>query len=79
MRGIATAAIGALALALAGCQSEQADQVEDAAEDRADQLDAAGADEQADIVEEQGEEAANKMDDDGEIAPSESGVGDTQQ
>jgi hypothetical protein len=79
MRRFTTIAVGAVALALAGCQSEQADQVEDAAEDKADQLDAAGADEQADIVEEQGEEAANKIDDDGEIAPSESGVGDTQQ
>jgi len=32
----------------------------------------------ADVVEEQGEEKANAMDDKGEIAPSESGVGDTQ-
>src|SRR3546814_8734495 len=32
----------------------------------------------ADVVEEQGEEKANAMDDNGEIAPSESGVGDTQ-
>lgn len=79
MRKFATIAMTAMALGLAGCQSEQADTVEDAAEDRADQLDAAGADEQADVVEEQGEEAANKIDDDGEIAPSESGVGDTQQ
>ncbi len=32
----------------------------------------------ADVVEEQGEEKANAMDDNGEIAPSESGVGNTQ-
>src|SRR3546814_12788398 len=32
----------------------------------------------ADVVEEMGEEKANAMDDNGEIAPSESGVGDTQ-
>ena len=33
---------------------------------------------EADIVEEKGEEKANAMDDNGEIAPSETGVGDTQ-
>lgn len=32
----------------------------------------------ADAVEEMGEEKANAMDDNGEIAPSETGVGDTQ-
>ena len=32
----------------------------------------------ADVVEEMGEEKANAMDDNGEIAPSETGVGDTQ-
>ena len=34
--------------------------------------------EKADVVEEMGEEKANAMDDNGEIAPSETGVGDTQ-
>jgi uncharacterized protein (UPF0335 family) len=32
----------------------------------------------ADRVEEMGEEKANAMDDNGEVAPSETGVGDTQ-
>lgn len=77
-------------LSLAACQSEQADTTEDAAENRAEQIDQMAdqapteqqeeaLENKADRVEEQGEEAANKMDDDGEIAPSESGVGDTQQ
>lgn len=75
-------------LALAACQSEQADNTEDAAENRADQIDEMAdkapteqqedaLENKADRVEEQGEEAANKMDDNGEIAPSETGVGDT--
>ncbi|GFM28952.1 uncharacterized protein PY1_contig-06-192 [Novosphingobium sp. PY1] len=76
-------------LALAACQSEKADNVEDAAENRADQLDEMAdnatseaqeeaLENKADRVEEQGEEAANKIDDNGEIAPSETHMGDTQ-
>lgn len=77
------------ALALGACQSKEADRVEDQAEAKAEAIDAqadampAGPakeamENKADIVEEQGEEKANAMDDNGEIAPSESGVGDTQ-
>ena len=77
------------ALALGACQSPAADKVEDQAEAKAevidDQADAMAEgpakeamEQKADVVEEQGEEKANAMDDNGEIAPSESGVGDTQ-
>jgi protein involved in sex pheromone biosynthesis len=79
MRKAMILSVVAGALALAGCQSEEADQVEDTAEAQAEQLEEAGMDEQADVVEEQGEEAANTMDDDGELAPSETGMGDTQE
>jgi hypothetical protein len=83
----ATALAGALALA--ACQSEQADQVEDAAEANAEMLDEAAdaapteamednLEAAADVAEEKGEENANALDDNGEIAPSETGVGDTQ-
>lgn len=76
-------------LALAACQSPQADKVEDQAEAQADVIDAQadampeGAakeamENKADVVEEKGEEKANAMDDNGEIAPSESGMGETQ-
>lgn len=83
MNKTAFAAVALVAgLGLSACQSEQADQVEDAAEDQAeaidDQADMAGnemvedtLEDQADAVEAQGEEAADAMDDDGEVAPSE--------
>ena len=82
-------AIAAMSLGVAACQSKEADKIEDAAENRADAIDAMAekapteAQEEAlhnkaDVVEEQGEEAANAKDDNGEIAPSETGVGDTQ-
>ena len=82
-----TAAVAALTLS--ACQSEEADAVEDAGEERAEQLDERAdetdnevmedqLEQQADMVEEQAEEQANAMDDDGEIAPSETGMGDTQ-
>ena len=77
------------ALALAACQSPAADKVEDNAEAQADAIDAQAdampegpaqdaMENKADVVEEMGEEKANAMDDNGEIAPSETGVGDTQ-
>lgn len=77
------------ALALGACQSPAADKVEDQAEAQAevidDQADAMpegpakeAMENKADVVEEMGEEKANAMDDNGEIAPSETGVGDTQ-
>ncbi len=50
------------ALALGACQSPAADKVEDQAEAQADAID----------------DQADAMDDNGEIAPSETGVGDTQ-
>lgn len=82
-------AVATAALALAGCQSPEADAVEDNAEAQAEAIDdmadnaptQAGEEaleNQADAVEEMGEEKANAMDDNGEIAPSETGVGDTQ-
>ncbi len=81
--------VAAATLALAACQSPEADAVEDNAEAQADAIDDMAdqapteaqedaLENKADMVEEQGEEAANKMDDNGEIAPSETGVGDTQ-
>ncbi|NNC73464.1 MAG: hypothetical protein HKN78_11405 [Sphingomonadaceae bacterium] len=84
-----TALAAGSALALGACQSERADEVEDAAEAEAEALDemadeatSEAAEEslerEADMVEEMGEERANAMDDDGEIAPSETGIGDTQ-
>lgn len=89
MRNILATPIAVGLFALAACQSEQADQVEDTAEAQAERIDEAAdqapteqqeekLENQADVVEEQGEEAANKMDDAGEVAPSETGVGDTQ-
>lgn len=81
--------VAAFALSLGACQSQEADKIEDAAENRAEAIDDMAdnatneaqedaLERKADIVEEQGEEAANQKDDDGEIAPSETGVGDTQ-
>lgn len=89
MRKFAIILTAASALALGACQSPAADKVEDQAEAQADAIDnqadalPEGAaqdalENKADVVEEQGEEKANAMDDNGEIAPSESGVGDTQ-
>jgi hypothetical protein len=86
---IFTTVAASAALALGACQSPEADAVEDAAEAEAEAIDEMADDAtteaaeeqlemQADMVEEQGEEAANAMDDDGEIAPSETGIGDTQ-
>lgn len=77
------------ALALGACQSPEADKVEDQAEAQADVIDAQAdampegpakeaMENKADVVEEKGEEKANAMDDNGEIAPSESGIGETQ-
>lgn len=88
-RTIILPAIAALSFAVAACQSKEADQIEDAAENRAEAIDAMAdkapteaqeeaLENKADVVEEQGEEAANAKDDNGEIAPSETGVGDTQ-
>ena len=76
------------ALALGACQSPAADKVEDQAEAQADVIDdqadampegpaKEAMENKADVVEEMGEEKANAMDDNGEIAPSETGVGDT--
>ena len=87
MRKILLAPIAVSLFALAACQSEKADQVEDKAEAQADRLNEAAdqatteqqeerLEHKADVVEEKGEEAANRMDDNGEVAPSE--VGDTQ-
>ncbi|MGE0776267.1 MAG: hypothetical protein AB7G25_09025 [Sphingomonadaceae bacterium] len=80
----------ALGLMVTACQSPEADAIEDAAENRAEAIDnmadyapteaqEEALENRADMVEEQGEEAANARDDDGEIAPSETGIGDTQQ
>ncbi len=79
----------ASALALGACQSPAADKVEDNAEAQAEAIDnqadampdgpaKEAMENKADRVEEMGEEKANAMDDNGEIAPSETGVGDTQ-
>jgi hypothetical protein len=89
MRKIIITLSAASALALGACQSPQADKVEDQAEAQADAIDAQAdampegpaqdaMEDKADKVEEMGEEKANQMDDNGEIAPSESGMGDTQ-
>ena len=86
---IFTTAALSIALAVSACQSPEADAVEDDAEAQADEIDEMADDatneatedsleNQADMIEEKGEEAANRMDDNGEIAPSETGVGDTQ-
>lgn len=88
-KAIVLSAIAALSFSVTACQSKQADQIEDAAENRAEAIDNMAehapteAQEdalhnKADVVEEKGEEAANAKDDNGEIAPSETGVGDTQ-
>ncbi|MDZ3832259.1 MAG: hypothetical protein U0S50_10620 [Sphingopyxis sp.] len=77
------------ALALGACQSPEADKVEDQAEAQAEAIDTQAdampegpakeaMEDKADKVEEMGEEKANAMDDNGEIAPSETGIGDTQ-
>ena len=90
MRKMIIALTAASALALGACQSKEADKVEDQAEAQADVIDAQAdampegpakeaMETKADVVEEKGEEKANAMDDNGEIAPSESGMGETQQ
>jgi hypothetical protein len=82
-------AVATAALALAGCQSKEADAVEDNAAAQAEVIDdmadnatneatEEALENKADKVEEMGEEKANAMDDNGEIAPSETGIGDTQ-
>ncbi len=89
MRKFAITLTVASALALGACQSPEADRVEDQAEAQAEAIDAQAdampegpakeaMEKKADIVEEQGEEKANAIDDNGEIAPSETGIGDTQ-
>lgn len=89
MRKVLITLAATTALALGACQSPAADKVEDNAEAQAEAIDEQadampeGAakeamENKADVVEEMGEEKANAMDDNGEIAPSETGVGDTQ-
>lgn len=89
MRKVYVTFAAASALTLAACQSPAADKVEDNAEAQADAIDNQAdampdgpakdaMENKADRVEEMGEEKANAMDDNGEIAPSETGVGDTQ-
>jgi uncharacterized membrane protein YqiK len=89
MRKIITMLAASSAFALAACQSPQADKVEDQAEAQADAIDAQAdampegpakeaTEAKADQVEALGEEKANAIDDKGEIAPSETGVTDTQ-
>ncbi len=85
---LATALLSSATL-MTACQSKEADAVEDNAEAQADQIDEMAdsatseaqedmLENKADVVEEMGEEKANAMDDNGEIAPSETGIGDTQ-
>ena len=88
MRKVLIALAATTTLALGACQSPAADKVEDQAEaqagaidEKADAMHEGAAKEamenKADMVEKMGEEKANMMDDNGEIAPSETGVGDT--
>lgn len=88
-KAIILPAIAALSFSVAACQSKQADQIEDTAENRAEAIEnmadhapteaqEEALENQADAVEAQGEEAANRKDDNGEIAPSETDVGNTQ-
>lgn len=74
----------AAALGLAGCQSKEADNIEEAAEanaqvveDMADnatnEMQEDALENKADAIRDKGEEDANKKDDNGEIAPSEVG------
>ena len=85
MRKMFTALAATSALAVAACQSPEADRVEDQAEAQADAIDARAdampegpakeaMEDKADAVEAAGEEKANAMDDNGEIAPSEVGA-----
>ena len=78
MRKIALTLTAASALALGACQSPAADSVEDQADTMPDGPAKEAMENKADRVEEMGEEKANAMDDNGEVAPSETGVGDTQ-
>ena len=89
MRKMFIALAATSALALGACQSPAADKVEDQAEAQADAIDdqadampegpaKEAMEDKADAVEAAGEEKANAMDDKGEIAPSETGIGDTQ-
>jgi len=77
-------AVAAAALSLAGCQSKEADNIEEASEanaqvyeDMADnatnEMQEDALENKADAIKAQGEEDANNKDDNGEIAPSEVG------
>jgi hypothetical protein len=81
--------VAAAMLALAACQSPEADTVEDSAEAEADGIDEMadeapteaqekGLENKADMVEEKGEETADSMDDNRETAPSETRSSDPQ-
>ena len=56
----------------------QADAIDDQADMATSEAQEEMLENKADTVEEMGEEKANAMDDNGEIAPSETGIGDTQ-
>jgi hypothetical protein len=69
--------VAATMLALAACQSPEADTVEDSAEAEADGIDEM-ADEAPTEAQEKGEETADSMDDNRETAPSETRSSDPQ-